>query len=62
LSGKYSRQARVPAAPAAITGYVRVHQVVPSEVWQQAFSGIDSGFVGLSALMCLAADISPPVN
>ncbi|WP_048646393.1 hypothetical protein [Nitratireductor soli] len=56
--------ALVVAAPAAIAGYALVHgiatQAVPSEVWRQVFSIVGGGFVGLSALIRLAADISPP--
>lgn len=56
--------ALVFAAPAAIAGYALVHgmatQAVPSEVWRQVFSIVGGGFVGLSAVMRLAADISPP--
>jgi len=52
------------AAPAAIAGYALVHgiatQAVPSEVWRQVFSIVGGSFVGLSAVMRLAADISPP--
>lgn len=58
--------ALVFAAPAAIAGYALVYgvatQAVPSEVWRQIFSIIGGGFVGLSALMRLAADISPPAR
>lgn len=51
--------ALVFAAPAAIAGYALVHGVtkeaVPSEVWRQIFCIIGAIFVGVSALMRLAA-------
>jgi hypothetical protein len=51
--------ALVFAAPAAVAGYALVHGVtreaVPSEVWRQIFCIIGGGFVGVSALMRLAA-------
>lgn len=51
--------ALVFAAPAAIAGYALVHGVtreaVPSEVWRQIFCVIGGGFVGMSALLRLAA-------
>ena len=51
--------ALVFAAPATIAGYALVHGVtreaVPSEVWRQIFCIIGGGFVGVSALMRLAA-------
>lgn len=47
------------AALAAVAGYALVHGVtreaVPSEVWRQIFCIIGGGFVGVSALMWLAA-------
>jgi hypothetical protein len=49
------------AAPAAVAGYALVHGVtreaVPSEVWRQIFCIIGGGFVGVSALMRLAAPL-----
>lgn len=49
------------AAPAAIAGYALVHGVtretVPSEIWRQIFCIIGGGFVGVSALMRLAAPL-----
>ena len=48
-----------PAAPAAVAGYALVHGVtkesVPSEIWRQIFCIIGGGFVGISALLRLAA-------
>lgn len=56
--------ALVFAAPAAIAGYALVYgiatQAVPSEIWRQVFSIVGGGSVGLSAVMRLAAEISPP--
>lgn len=53
--------ALVFAVPAAIAGYALVHGVtresVPSEVWRQIFCIIGGGFVGVSALMRLAAPL-----
>lgn len=47
------------AAPAAVAGYALVYGVtkeaVPSEVWRQIFCIIGGGFVGVSALLRLAA-------
>jgi hypothetical protein len=47
------------AAPAAVAGYALVHGItkesVPSEIWRQIFCIIGGGFVGISALMRLAA-------
>jgi len=47
------------AAPAAFGGYALVHGVtkesVPSEIWRQIFCIIGGGFVGISALLRLAA-------
>jgi hypothetical protein len=47
------------AAPAAVAGYALVHGVtkesVPSEIWRQIFCIIGGGFVGISALLRLAA-------
>lgn len=47
------------AAPAAIAGYALVYGVtreaVPSEFWRQIFCIIGGGFVGISALLRLAA-------
>jgi hypothetical protein len=47
------------AAPAAIAGYALVHgitrEAVPSEVWRQVFCIVGGGFVGVSALLRLAA-------
>lgn len=49
------------AAPAAVAGYALVHGVtkesVPSEIWRQIFCIIGGGFVGVSALMRLAAPL-----
>ena len=49
------------AAPAAVAGYALVHGVtreaVPSEIWRQIFCIIGGGFVGVSALMRLAAPV-----
>lgn len=54
--------APVFAAPAAVAGYALVHGVtteaVPSEVWRQIFCIIDGGFLGVSALLRLAARYS----
>ena len=51
--------ALVFAAPAAVAGYALVHGVtkesVPSEIWRQIFCIVGGGFVGVSALMRLAA-------
>ncbi|WP_235527080.1 hypothetical protein [Sphingopyxis sp. 113P3] len=51
--------ALVFAAPAAVAGYALVHGVtqesVPSEIWRQIFCIIGGGFVGVSALLRLAA-------
>ena len=51
--------ALVFAAPAAMAGYMLVHgmtkEAVPSEVWRQIFCIIGGGFVGVSALLRLAA-------
>ena len=47
------------AAPAAVAGYALVHgitkEAVPSEIWRQIFCIIGGGFVGVSALLRLAA-------
>ena len=47
------------AAPAAIAGYALVYgitkEAVPSEIWRQVFCLVGGGFVGVSALMRLAA-------
>lgn len=47
------------AAPAAVAGYALVHGItkesVPSEIWRQIFCIVGGGFVGVSALMRLAA-------
>lgn len=47
------------AAPAAVAGYALVHgvtkELVPSEIWRQIFCIIGGGFVGISALLRLAA-------
>lgn len=47
------------AVPAAMAGYALVHGVtheaVPSEIWRQIFCIIGAMFVGVSALMRLAA-------
>ncbi|TGY88759.1 hypothetical protein E5163_06365 [Marinicauda algicola] len=49
------------AAPAAVAGYALVHGVsreaVPSEIWRQIFCIIGGGFVGVSALIRLAAPV-----
>ena len=51
--------ALVFAAPAAVAGYALVHGItkesVPSEIWRQIFCIIGGGFVGVSALLRLAA-------
>lgn len=51
--------ALVFAAPAAVAGYALVHGVtkesVPSEIWRQIFCIVGGGFVGVSALIRLAA-------
>ena len=51
--------ALVFASPAAVAGYALAHGVtgdaVPSEVWRQIFCIIGGGFVGVSALIRLAA-------
>lgn len=53
--------ALVFAAPAAVAGYALVHGVtkeaVPSEVWRQIFCMIGGAFVGVSALLQLAAPL-----
>ncbi len=55
--------ALVFAAPAAMAGYMLVHgitrETVPSEIWRQVFCVIGGGFVGISALMRLAAPLGP---
>ncbi|WP_374345417.1 hypothetical protein [Phenylobacterium sp.] len=55
--------ALVFAAPAAVAGYALVHGVtkesVPSEIWRQIFCIIGGAFVGVSALMRLAAPVAP---
>lgn len=49
------------AAPAAVAGYALVsgitREAVPSEVWRQIFCIVGGGFVGVSALMRLAAPL-----
>ena len=49
------------AAPAAVAGYALVYgitkEAVPSEIWRQIFCLIGGGFVGVSALMRLAAPL-----
>ncbi|QRZ12434.1 hypothetical protein JWJ88_07340 [Paracoccus methylovorus] len=49
------------AAPAAVAGYALVYGVtkeaVPSEIWRQIFYLVGGGFVGVSALMRLAAPL-----
>jgi hypothetical protein len=49
------------AAPAAVAGYALVHGVtkesVPSEIWRQIFCIVGGGFVGISALVRLAAPL-----
>jgi len=49
------------AVPAAVAGYALVYGVtkeaVPSEVWRQIFCIVGGGFVGVSALMRLAAPL-----
>ena len=51
--------ALVFAAPAAVARYALVHGItkesVPSEIWRQTFCIVGGGFVGISALMRLAA-------
>ena len=53
--------ALVFAAPAAVAGYALVHGVtreaVPSEIWRQIFCIVGGGFVGVSALLRLAAPV-----
>ena len=53
--------ALVFAAPAAVAGYALVHGVtkesVPSEIWRQIFCIVGGGFVGISALLRLAAPL-----
>ncbi|NTH43975.1 hypothetical protein G6K98_02450 [Agrobacterium rhizogenes] len=53
--------ALVFAAPAAIAGYALVHgitkEAIPSEVWRQIFCIVGAIFVGVSALMRLAAPL-----
>lgn len=53
--------ALVFAAPAAVAGYALVHgitrEAVPSEIWRQIFCIVGGGFVGVSALMRLAAPL-----
>jgi hypothetical protein len=53
--------ALVFAAPAAVAGYALVHgitkEAVPSEVWRQIFCIVGAIFVGVSALMRLAAPL-----
>ena len=49
------------AAPAAVAGYALVYgitkEAVPSEIWRQIFCLVGGGFVGVSALMRLAAPL-----
>ena len=51
------------AAPAAMACYALVHGVtheaVPSEIWRQIFCIIGGAFVGVSALLRLAAPVNP---
>ncbi|WP_265519237.1 hypothetical protein [Nitratireductor luteus] len=51
--------ALIVAMPAAVAGYALVHGVmretVPSEIWRQIFCIVGGAFVGVSALMRLAA-------
>lgn len=58
--------ALVFAAPAAMAGYMLVHGVtreaVPSEIWRQIFCVIGAIFVGVSALMRLAAPMNTPTG
>lgn len=53
--------ALVFAAPAAVAGYALVHgitrEAVPSEIWRQIFCIVGGGFVGVWALMRLAAPL-----
>lgn len=53
--------ALVFAAPAAVAGYALVYgitkEAVPSEIWRQIFCLVGGGFVGVSALMRLAAPL-----
>jgi len=55
--------ALVFAAPAAFAGYALIHGItkesVPSEIWRQIFCIIGGAFVGVSALMRLAAPVAP---
>lgn len=55
--------ALVFAAPAAVAGYALVHGVtkesVPSEIWRQIFCIVGGAFVGVSALVRLAAPRPP---
>jgi len=54
--------ALVFTAPAAVAGYALVHGVtkesVPSEIWRQIFCIVGGGFVGVSALLRLAAQVN----
>jgi hypothetical protein len=54
------------AAPATVAGYALVHGVtreaVPSEVRRQIFCVIGGGFVGVSALVRLAGDVTRPAG
>src|SRR5690606_5904524 len=47
------------AAPAAVAGYALVYgitkEAVPSEIWRQIFCIVGGGFVGVAALLRLAA-------
>ena len=49
------------AVPAVIAGYALVYgitkEAVPSEIWRQIFCLVGGGFVGVSALMRLAAPL-----
>ncbi|MCM2505546.1 hypothetical protein NDN16_17920 [Aureimonas altamirensis] len=54
------------AAPAAVAGYALVYGVtreaVPSEIWRQIFCIVGGGFVGIAAMMRLAAGVGQPAG
>lgn len=58
--------ALVFAAPAAVAGYALVYGVtkeaVPSDIWRQIFCIVGGGFVGVAALMRLAAGVGRPAR
>ncbi|RCI80062.1 hypothetical protein DNK03_00215 [Brucella anthropi] len=49
------------AAPAAVAGYALVYgitkEAVPSDIWRQIFCLVGGGFVGIAAVMRLAAGV-----